>query len=476
MKLTLFHQVSGILNFTKYNAWNKTKYYKKIFDSFFQHILPFTAILIVFLTINKSYSIELPEPLKKSDFHYSDPKKAKLGSLLFYDKILSGNQNISCGTCHHHDFGSSDGLSLGIGEGGNGVGPERNAGIGINRIKKRVPRNSSSLWNLGAKEVSTLLHDGSISISNIYGNKFNTPAEEWLPEDLDNILAVQALFPMTKQFEMAGNFGENEIIGLSHRKIDTAWPAITNRIRSNQKYVELFKYAYDDINDFRDIKISHIVNAIAAFVVSEWASYDTPFDDYLNGNENALSKKQIEGMELFYGKANCSSCHSGSLFTDQKFYSIALPQFGPGRTRRFDPYTRDVGRMGESDDINDMYKFKTPSLRNISLTAPYGHNGAYPTLKGIIKHHLNPKTMHESWTPDKANLTPAKWLEAIDFVVFKDKREQKRLLSRIDIEKVELTDLEIDKIIEFLNALTDRNGNNRPIGRPENVPSGLSVD
>ena len=93
------------------------------------------------MNLNQSHSLELPKPLEKSDFHYSDPKKAKLGSLLFYDKILSGNQNISCGTCHHHDFGSSDGLALGIGEGGNGVGPNRDAGIGIHKIKKRVPRN-----------------------------------------------------------------------------------------------------------------------------------------------------------------------------------------------------------------------------------------------------------------------------------------------------------------------------------------------
>ena len=399
-----------------------------------------------------------------------------MGSLLFYDKILSGNQNISCGTCHHHDFGGSDGLSLGVGEGGEGLGLKRNAGIGLNRIKKRVPRNAPGLWNLGAKEIKTLLHDGSISVSNIYGNEFNTPAEEWLPPDLDNILAVQALFPMTKQFEMAGNFGENEIIGLSHRKIDTAWPAITNRIRSNPKYVELFKHAFDDVNDFRDINISHIVNAISAFVVFEWSSYNSPFDDYLNGNEKALTTNQIKGMELFYGKANCSSCHSGSLFTDQKFYSIALPQFGPGRTRRFDPYTRDVGRMGESDNINDMYKFRTPSLRNITLTAPYGHNGAYPTLKGIIKHHLNPKEMLNNWSPEKAKLTPAKWLEAIDFVVFKDKRERKRLLSRIDINEVELEEKEIDYIIEFLVSLTDKSGNNRPIGKPDNVPSGITVD
>ena len=428
------------------------------------------------MNLNQSHSLELPKPLEKSDFHYSDPKKAKLGSLLFYDKILSGNQNISCGTCHHHDFGSSDGLALGIGEGGNGVGPNRDAGIGIHKIKKRVPRNSLALWNLGAKEINTLLHDGSISISNIYGNEFNTPAQEWLPPNLDNILAVQALFPMTKQFEMAGNFGENEIIGLAHRKIDTAWPAITNRIRSNQKYVELFKYAFDDIDDFRDIEISHIVNSIAAFIISEWASYDTPFDDYLRGNASALTSNQVKGMELFYGKANCSTCHSGSLFTDQNFYSIALPQFGPGRTRLFDPYTRDVGRMAESDNLNDMYKFRTPTLRNITLTAPYGHNGAYPTIKEIIKHHLDPIVMYNKWTPDKANLTQAPWLETIDFVVFKDKREKRRLLSRIDIDKVQLEDIEIDYVIDFLNTLTDKNGNNRPIGRPESVPSGLSVD
>ena len=428
------------------------------------------------MNLNQSHSLELPKPLEKSDFHYSDPKKAKLGSLLFYDKILSGNQNISCGTCHHHDFGSSDGLALGIGEGGNGVGPNRDAGKGIHKIKKRVPRNSLALWNLGAKEINTLLHDGSISISNIYGNEFNTPAQEWLPPNLDNILAVQALFPMTKQFEMAGNFGENEIIGLAHRKIDTAWPAITNRIRSNQKYVELFKYAFDDIDDFRDIEISHIVNSIAAFIVSEWASYDTPFDDYLRGNASALTSNQVKGMELFYGKANCSTCHSGSLFTDQNFYSIALPQFGPGRTRLFDPYTRDVGRMAESDNLKDMYKFRTPTLRNVTLTAPYGHNGAYPTIKEIIKHHLDPIVMYNKWTPDKANLTKAPWLETIDFVVFKDKREKSRLLSRIDIDKVQLEDIEIDYVIDFLNTLTDKNGNNRPIGRPESVPSGLSVD
>jgi cytochrome c peroxidase len=71
-----------------------------------------------FFYTNSSYAEKLLEPLSTNDFHYSDPKKAALGRLLFYDKVLSGNNNISCGTCHHHDLGGSDGLSLGIGEGG----------------------------------------------------------------------------------------------------------------------------------------------------------------------------------------------------------------------------------------------------------------------------------------------------------------------------------------------------------------------
>ena len=437
---------------------------------------------LFFYVTNNSYAEKLPEPLSENNFHYVDTRKAALGRFLFYDKVLSGNNNISCGTCHHHDFGGSDGLSLGIGEGGSGVGKNRNPGTGVNKIKKRIPRNAPGLWNLGAKQIHTLMHDGRISESSVFGNGFNTPAEEWLPVGLDNILSVQALFPMTRQFEMAGNFGENEIIGLvskvgkDSRRIDAAWPVIENRIRGIPEYHQKFINAFEDVNDPMDIKIVHIANAISAFIIKEWTSFDSPFDDFIYGNINALSPIQKKGMDLFYGKAKCSSCHSGSLFTDQKFHALAIPQFGPGRTRRMDPYTRDVGRMGESDNIEDMYKFKTPSLRNVTLTSPYGHSGAYPTLKGIVKHHLNPLTMYKKWKPSMANLPKAQWLEKIDFVVFSDKREQRRLLSRVDINPTEITEDELNAIVSFLEALTGKSENNRPLGKPTIVPSGLPVD
>ena len=75
-----------------------------------------------------------------------------------------------------------------------------------------------------------------------------------------------------------------------------------------------------------------------------------------------------------------------------------------------------------------------------------------------------------------ANLPEAMWLEKIDFVVFSDKREQKRLLSRIDINPVDITEDELNELVSFLNSLTGESKNNRPLGKPTSVPSGLIVD
>ena len=85
-----------------------------------------------------------------SDFRPVRESRVKLGRLLFYDNILSGNSNISCGTCHHHKHHSTDGVSLGVGEGGSGIGLKRSSGKEDSRIKKRIPRNSPALFNLGA--------------------------------------------------------------------------------------------------------------------------------------------------------------------------------------------------------------------------------------------------------------------------------------------------------------------------------------
>ena len=95
----------------------------------------------------------LPKAVTDADFPAVNMPAVQVGRLLFWDKILSGNRNIACASCHHPRFGTSDGLSLGIGEGGIGIGPERRPDS-ADLPEQRIPRNAPALWNVGAKSSS----------------------------------------------------------------------------------------------------------------------------------------------------------------------------------------------------------------------------------------------------------------------------------------------------------------------------------
>lgn len=418
----------------------------------------------------------LPAPIAEQDFRPFDPQRARLGQLLFYDKILSGNRNISCATCHAVEFATSDGLSLGIGEGGVGLGPDRTLETGPNRPLKRVPRNAPALFNLGHKSVRVMFHDGRLSDEDVYGTGFDSPIEEWLPGGLQSVLAAQALMPLTSKVEMAGSPEENEVAAAINRRIDLAWPALVSRITAIPAYMDLFREAYPDVSQPADITPVHIANALDDFQNSEYRAFDSPFDRYLAGDTSALTAQELRGMDLFYGEANCAACHSGPLMTDQEFHAIALPPLGPGRTRRFDPYARDVGRMGETDDLKDAYRFRTPPLRNVALTGPWGHNGAYGTLEGIVRHHLDPLGALAAWRPEMAILPRDDGFAAIDLIAFEDRREMERLTRRVDIEPRAMPDADVDAILAFLGALTDCGSLTGRLGKPKTVPSGLPLD
>ena len=417
----------------------------------------------------------MAQPITTDDFFAFDADQARLGQLLFYDKILSGNRNISCGTCHHHDLGGTDGLSLGIGEGGVGLGPTRTPGDGADRIRKRIPRNAPALWNLGHRDVRVMFHDGRLEISDIYGNGYDSPAEEWLPQGLETILAAQALFPMTAQFEMAGNTGENEVIGAVTDRIDLGWPILAKRVRTIPEYGQMFVDTFDHIERPEDVTIVEIGNALAAFIGTEWANYDSPYDAYLTDG-SPLPADAERGRQLFFGEARCAQCHNGALLSDQDFHAMALPPFGPGRTRMWDPVPRDVGRMGATDDLEDAYRFRTPPLRNVALTAPYGHNGAYKTLRDMVRHMADPAAMRAEWTPERAALPNVPWLQEIDFVIQSDRLEMTRQSMMVDVRPVSLSDAQVDDIVAFLHSLTGETAETRPLGRPDTVPSGLPVD
>jgi cytochrome c peroxidase len=420
--------------------------------------------------------VKLPRSLSDQDFTAVNQKQAELGHLLFYDKILSGNQNISCGTCHHPAHGSSDGLSLGIGEGGVGLGPERTPGTGRERIVRRIPRNAPALWNLGAKEITHVMHDGRVSADNLFENDFNTPAEEWLPHGLDNVIAAQALFPMTSEKEMAGQNDENEIAGRVKDRIDYGWPIIAKRVRVIPAYGDRFVDAFDHIDSADQVTIVEIANALSAFMRLEFRSHDSAFDAYLAGDETALTDQEKRGKTLFFGEAGCAQCHAGPLLSDHEFRALALPAFGPGRTRKFDPINRDTGRVGATDDLEDSYKFRTPMLRNVALTGPYGHNGAYSTLEAMIRHHLDPLAARAAWTPEHLVLPDVPWRASADFVIQQDRFEMARQEAVIDVNLPPRTDDEIADLVAFLHSLTGASTDDLPFGVPDAVPSGLSVD
>lgn len=417
----------------------------------------------------------LPQPITQADFHPVEEAQAKLGQLLFYDKLLSGNRNISCGTCHHPAFGTSDGLSLGIGEGGEGVGPERTFGEGQWIVEKRIPRNSPSLWNLGAKEFTVLFHDGRAYPDEIFPSGFNSPAEEFLPTGLNDIVAVQAMFPVTSKIEMAGDKNENEVPGAVTRRIDYAWDILVDRIRHTAGYPDMFVDAFDDIETAADISMVHVANALSAFQRFEFQATNSAFDRYLRGDKEALNERQVAGMNLFYGEAGCASCHSGALQTDHDFHNLALPFIGPGRTRLFEHKARDMGRINETDLAADAYKFRTPSLRNVTETAPYGHNGAYSELRDMILHHTNPVQYFQQYRLEKAILPAATHLGRDD-ILWPDTQENRRILSTVTGYTVELSDQEIDLLIAFLETLTDEESLLGRLGIPVTVPSKLSVD
>ena len=272
-----------------------------------------------------------------------------------------------------------------------------------------------------------------------------------------------------------GNPGENEVAGAAHDRIDAAWPILAARVRGVPAYAEGFVTAFEDVGAPGELTIVHIAQAIGAFTAEAFVSHDSPFDDHLAGTA-PLAGAAARGMALFYGDAACAACHSGPLLTDQGFHALGLPAFGPGRTRAFDPMPRDVGRMAESDLVEDAYRFRTPSLRNVALTAPYGHNGAYASLEGIVRHHLDPEGARAAWRPEHVALPDAPWLAAGDYAIRADAREMARQASALDIAPKDLDEGQVADLVAFLHALTGRSAPGISRLRPGTVPSGLPVD
>jgi len=415
---------------------------------------------------------DLPTPLTDADFAPVEEVEARLGQLLFYDPILSGNRGVSCGTCHHPAFGTGDGLSLGLGDGGIGLGPKRVADPD-NMPEQRIPRNAPALFNLGAHEFTVLFHDGRIEVDPDRPGGLRTPLDADMVTGFASLLSAQTMFPVLSPDEMAGHYSENDVAQAVRRGVITgqggAWDIIAQRVRDIPDYSADFIAAYDHIDTPDQISFADISNAIAAFMEFEWRSDNAPFDAVLQG-QATLPEPAATGMALFYGEAGCASCHSGPFLTDHDFHAMGAPQIGPGKAARFESHARDEGRFRVTGDPADLYAFRTPSLRNVALTAPYGHAGAHRDLRSFVAAHLDPVGGLESYDLSRAIL-PA--LPVDDARGLTDKSA---IANAVTFQPRNISDADVTALIAFLDALTDPAAIEGRLGIPETVPSGLPID
>ncbi|MBT8098746.1 MAG: cytochrome-c peroxidase [Gammaproteobacteria bacterium] len=422
-----------------------------------------------------------PYTVSDSDYYFDgepDPAKVELGRNLFFDKILSGNFNISCATCHHSLTDTGDGLSLPVGEGATGLGVTRDLGRGSDAVHERVPRNAPPVFNLGAREFVVMFHDGRLTVDPSSPSGFANPAGDDLPPGLDNILAAQAMFPVTSGTEMAGQPGENLIADAAAQGDlagpDGVWAQLADRLREIPGYIDLFVAAYGDIDDANDITYVHAANAIAAFETVSWRADNSPYDRYLRGERGAMSRNAVAGMRLFYGKAGCAGCHSGPFQTDHDFHSIAMPQIGPGKGDGVSGH-EDFGRERVTGRVADRYRFRTPTLRNVALTGPWGHSGAYGSLEAMVRHHLDPVNSFHSYDRTQVMLASRADLDALDFLLLDDPAVSDAIASSCDLHPVSLRPRQLRLLLDFLHALTDPGSVDLRHDIPRQVPSGLPV-
>lgn len=418
--------------------------------------------------------IPLPDPVTDADYTPVNADEARLGHLLFYDPILSGNREVSCATCHHPAFGTSDGLSLGIGDGGTGLGPDRRADPD-NPPEQRIPRNAPALFNLGARAFTVLFHDGRIETDPDRPGGLRTPLDEDMVAGFASLLSAQTMFPVLSADEMAGHYGENEISTAVRQGRLTgpggAWDLISRRVAAIPAYAVGFVEVYPHITAPDQIAFTDISNAIAAFMALEWRSDTSPFDTYLR-SRTGLSEAQKTGMTLFYGAAGCAACHSGPFQTDHGFHAMAAPQIGPGKAARFESHARDEGRMRVTGRAEDAYAFRTPSLRNATQTGPYGHAGAHADLRAFLVDHIRADGGHAGYTTDLARLPV---LPVVDDRILADPAARDAILQARHTRALPLTEAEISALLAFLTALEDPTALAGRLGVPDAVPSGLPV-
>ena len=277
------------------------------------------------------------------------PQKAYLGRLLYFDTRLSADGTVACGTCHKPELAFTDG----------------------------VPVSTGIKGQKGIRNSPTVL------------NRAYSLAQFWDGRALT--LEAQVLGPMSNPFEM----------GNTHM-------AVVKTLKAVSGYRALFTRAFGS----DDITIDRVAKAIATFERTI-QSGNAPYDRYKAGNQNAMTPRQIHGMNIFIDKAKCDKCHEGINFTSNSYANLGIGMDKP---------KPDLGRYTVTKDPKDWGAFKTPTLREVERTAPYMHDGSLKTLEEVVDFY------------DKGG------------------RPNKNLDERM--KKLNLTAVEKKDLVEFLKALS----------------------
>lgn len=272
-----------------------------------------------------SFFTPIPEAAIFPDSNpYSDAKR-DLGEFLFWDPILSGRMNVSCATCHHPDHGWADGRRFSVGVDGAGLGPARSGSF-------ETPFHSPSVLNVAF----TGIRDTDPGPGFVSGGYF------W---DLRaDTLEDQAIQPIRNELEMrSSDFLEDEIM-----------PEIVQRLSLIPEYEALFSAAFADPDPISETNIAAALATYQRTLITQ----RTRFDAFLDGDESALTPAEIIGLNKFIN-GGCTNCHSGPMLADNVI---------------------DAARPVQTDKP----AVRTPTMRNVELTAPYLHDGSRATLLDAI--------------------------------------------------------------------------------------------
>jgi len=388
------------------------------------------------------------KPKAKSKITSIHSPIAQLGMQLFYSKTLGGEKDAACVSCHHPLLGGGDNLSLPI-----GTHAKKPAVLGLKRKLKKgfelgVPRNAPTTFNVAFYKKS-LFHDGRVqTVAKQHYMGINTPdvpLEKDDPLGGNNLVQAQARFPITSEAEMRGGF-------MSDSGTQSLRRALAKRLKKN--WLEAFRFGFSDAQGSVDDLITeqNISAAIGEYERSQ-VFINNPWRKYLEGDDNAISTAAKKGALLFFntqdkGGANCNRCHSGDFFTDEMFHNTGIPQIGKGKGQG-KTKTNDFGCGAVTNKDNDKFRFRTPSLLNVEVTGPWGHDGAYTSLEGITRHMLSPIKSIRQY--DKKQLKQ-KHIELGD--IKKNTLEAvKHGLELNTIKNISNTD--VSNLVAFLKTLTD---------------------